>query len=248
MLKETLSTTTTAEAGSTLGLTAPAGGPTAGWSSRVSSGQTTAQEVVRRAVIQGTFRTQRIGDTDLKLSVEDQRVRPRPKAVETTSDLRNCIAKLEKQRRAVRVCDLGRGDVLEVRVDLDTEKTYQITAAVTSIVDLLKDRAAMFGLSESQMAEGEVIAELLRRLLVDLVPITARVTSHRRVLIDGEPWLVDTSMIKQSSPLADEAAIVTVAGVAELPLFWKDVRRILFDGSSYTVYSRLSKPGLRDSW
>ncbi|MFI5623799.1 hypothetical protein ACIA03_10055 [Nocardioides sp. NPDC051685] len=246
--KDTLSATTTAEAGTTLGLSAPAGGSTVGWSSKVTSGQTTAQEVVRRAVIQGTFRNLRIGDTDLKLSVEDQPARTRPKAVETTSGLVDCIAKLEKQRRAVRVCDLDRGDVLEVRVDLDAEKTYQITAAVTSILDLLKERAAMFGLAESQLTEGEVIAELLRRLLVDLIPITAQVTSHRRVVIDGEPWLVDASMIKDPSPLADEASIVTLAGVTELPLFWKDVRRILFDGSSYTVYARLSKPGLHDSW
>jgi len=246
--KETLSATTSAEAGSSLGLTTPTGGPSAGWNSRVSSSRTSAQEVVRRAVIQGTFRNLRIGDTDLKLSVEDQPARTRPRAVATAADLAGYLDKLRKQRRAVRVDDLARGDVLEVKVTLDTEKTYQITAAVTSILDLLKDRAAMFGLAASQLAEAEVIAELLRRLLVDLVPITARVTSHRRVVVNGESWLVDAAMIKDSSPLATEAAVVTVVGVTELPLYWKDVRRILFDGSAYTVYARLSKPGLGKSW
>jgi len=246
--KESLTQTTAAEGGTTIEMSAPGGGPKAGWNSRVSASQTSAQEVVRRAVIQGTFRSLRVGDTDLRLSVEDQPARARPKPARSTEDLAAAIATLQRQRRATRVQDLARGDVIEVRVDLDTETSYQITTAISSIVDLLKDHSELFGLADADLAQGEVIAELLRRMLVDLVPVIARVTSHQHVLIDGEPWLVDRAAIDDSSPLAGEATNVCIAGVTELPGFWKDVRRVLFDGSSYTAYVRLSKPGLRGTW
>lgn len=246
--KESMSRTTAAEGGTTIEMSAPGGGPKGGWSSRVSASQTSAQEVVRRAVIQGTFRSLRVGDTDLRLSIEDQPIRARPKAARSIQELSSGITTLQRQRRATRLSDLTRGDVIEVRVDLDTETSYQISAAITSILDLLKDHSDMFGLPESDLAQGDVIAELLRRMLVDLVPITARVTSHQHVVIDGESWLVDRTMFDPSSALAGEASDVLIVGVTELPWFWKDVRRILFDGSSYTAYVRLAKPGLRDSW
>ncbi|MGL5825967.1 MAG: DUF6414 family protein, partial [Nocardioides sp.] len=222
--------------------------PSAGLTSRLSSSQTTAQEVVRRAVVQGTFRGLRIGDTDLRLSIEDQEQQTRPKPATTSAELAGRITKLAKQRRAVRVCDLNRGDVVELRINLSAEQSYQITAAVTSMLDLLKGRSAKFGVAESALADAEMISELLRRLLVDLVPIAACVTSHRHVVINDVRWVVDATLIAPGSPLDSEAEDVTLVGVTELPLYWKDVRRVLFDGSSYSAYVRLAKPGMRTSW
>jgi hypothetical protein len=246
--KNTLSDTTTSESGSSYGVSDPTSGIKANWSSKNSFARTTAQEVVRRAVIQGTFRDLRIGDTDLKLSVDDQVSRTRPKPASSISELKSGLQKLVKQRRAIRVCDIERGDVLEVRVDLDAERSYQITAAMTSIVDLMGESGEKFGMSSSDLAEGKLFTELLRRFLVDLVPVAASVTSHQRITLDGEPWLVDTSAVQADSPLASAAEDVTLAGVTELPLYWKDVRRILFDGSSYCVYARVAKNGLQKSW
>lgn len=246
--KDTLSTTTTSESGSSYGVSDPTSGVKANWTSKNSAARTAAQEVVRRAVIQGTFRDLRISDTDLKLSVEDQVSRSRPKPAANSSDLKAGLPKLVKQRRAIRVCDIERGDVLEVRVDLDAERSYQITAAVTSIIDLMSESGEKFGMSSSDLAEGKLFTELLRRFLVDLVPVAARVTSHQRITLDGDSWLVDTSAIQADSPLASAAEDVTLAGVTELPLYWKDVRRILFDGSSYCVYARVAKDGLQETW
>lgn len=246
--KHTLSSVNSAESGSSLTVATAPATLGAGLTSRTSSSRTTTQEVVRRAVVQGTFRTLRIGDSDLRLSVEDQSQRSRPTAVETVGELARYLDKLEKQRRAVRASDLQRGDVVEVRVELRAERTYQITAAVTSILDLVQGRTSLFGISEAQVAEMSPVLELLPRLLVDLVPIAARVTSHRRVVLDNEPWLIDASMIAPGSQLDEEAQEVVVAGVTELPLYWKDVRRVLFDGSTYTVYARVAKPGLESTW
>ncbi|MGL4743368.1 MAG: DUF6414 family protein [Dermatophilaceae bacterium] len=198
--------------------------------------------------MQGTFRGLRIGDTDLKLSIEDQERNARPKPAATDVELAGRIIKLAKQRRALRVCDLNRGDVVELRINLSAEPSYQITAAVTSVRDLIEGRSAALGIAESALADAEMISELLRRLLVDLAPITARVTSHRRVVINDEPWLVDATMIVPQSTLDSEAEDVCLVGVTEVPLYWKDVRRVLFDGSSYSAYVRLANPGLATSW
>lgn len=108
--------------------------------------------------------------------------------------------------------------------------------------------AALFGLDETVVGEVRHMLELLSRLLVDLVPVQARVISHRLVVVDDVMWLVDASMITAGSELDREADEVHLAGVTELPLYWSDVRRVLFAGSAYSVYARLSKPGIQKSW
>lgn len=217
-------------------------------STRSTSSQTASQEVVRRAVVQGTFRSLRIDDTDLRVSVEDQPHRPRPAAVHTAKALANHLPKLERQHRAARTQDLLRGDVIEVQVELSPERSYEFTAVVSSMIDLVGERAEMFGMNESVVGEVRQVHELLSRLLVDLVPIQARVTSHRLVTVDNISWLVDESMIAAGSALDREANEVHLAGVTELPLYWKDVRRVLFAGSAYSIYARLSRPGIQTSW
>ncbi|MYA75170.1 MAG: hypothetical protein F4Y27_10890 [Acidimicrobiaceae bacterium] len=39
-----------------------------------------------------------------------------------------------------------------------------------------------------------------------------------------------------------------MVGVAERDLFWKDIRRVLFSGSRFTVFCRLGGEGLQDRW
>lgn len=222
--------------------------PGLGLSSRMTSSRTTTQEVVRRAVVQGTFRSLRITDSDLKLSVEDQQARMRPRPATSESELVRQLKKLSRKRRAVRVSDLERGDVVELRVELSADRTYQFMAAATSMLDMIKGRSSMFGISESQLAEIAPMLELLPKMLVDLIPINARVTSHVRIDLENESWLVDATMIAPRSHLADLSETISVAGVTELPLYWKDARRVLFERSEYTVYARLTRPGLATTW
>ncbi|MBC2960806.1 hypothetical protein H7344_10930 [Nocardioides deserti] len=246
--KNTHAETTGGEVGSSISAPATPLSPGLGLTSRTTSSRTTTQEVVRRAVVQGTFRSLRLTDTDLKLSVEDQQARRRPKPADTEADLGRKLSALARQRRAVRVSDLERGDVVELRVKLSADPTYQVTAAATSMLDLIKGRSSMFGLSESQFAEIAPALELIPQMLVDLVPINAQVVSHLRIDVDNEVWLVDAAALAQGSAVAASAETIAIAGVTELPLYWKDVRRVLFGWSEYTVYARLARSGLATSW
>lgn len=243
--KDTHSETTGTEAVSQLSSSLT---PGLGLNSRMTSSKATTQEVVRRAVVQGTFRSLRITDSDLKLSIEDQQPQKRPRPAKTEAELVRALEKLAKQRRAVRVSDLKRGDVVELRVELSADRTYQFTAAATSMLDMIKGRSSMFGIGESQLAEIAPMLDLLPKMLVDLVPINAQVTSHVQLDLENESWLVDPTMIAPGSPLVALSEPISVVGVTELPLYWKDARRVLFDRSEYTVYARLARPGLDTTW
>jgi hypothetical protein len=243
--KNARSETTSAEAGRQLSSPLT---PGLGLNSRMTSSKTTTQEVVRRAVIQGTFRSLRITESDLKLSIEDQLPRKRPRPAKTEAEVARTLKKLATQRRAVRVSDLKRGDVVELRVELSADRTYQFTAAATSMLDMINEQSSMFGISDSKLAEIAPILELLPKMLVDLVPINARVTSHVRLDVENESWLVDATAIESRSPLLDATEPISVAGVTELPLYWKDARRVLFDQSEYTIYARLTRAGLDTTW
>lgn len=246
--KNTHSETFGAEVGSTFAAPATQITPGVNLTSRMTSARTTTQEVVRRAVVQGTFRSLRITDTDLKLSVEDKQPENKPPPATTEVELMKALSKLVKQRRAVRVADLKRGDVIELRVQLSADPTYQFAAAASSMLALIKGKSTIFGIDERQFADIAPMLELLPQMLVDLVPVNAPVISHQRIDLGGETWLVDTSMLTPGSTLAAAAETIAVAGVTEVPLYWKDVRRVLFDNSEYTVYVRLAKPGLATTW
>jgi hypothetical protein len=246
--KNTHGETFGAHSGSNLSVPATPLTPGANLTSRMTSSRTTTQEVVRRAVVQGTFRSLRVTDTDLKLSVEDKQHENRPPPATTKTELIKGLNRLAKQRRAVRVTDLKRGDVIELRVRLSADPTYQFATAASSMLDLVKGKSTIFGIDEDQLAGVAPILELIPQMLVDLVPVHAQVISHQRIDLDDETWLVDTTMLTPGSPLAAAAETVAVAGVTEVPLYWKDARRVLFNNAEYTVYARLAKPGLATTW
>lgn len=245
---DNLTISATSEVGSDLGGPEGKGVPKVGLSTRNTTSRQSSQEVVRRAVVQGTFRDLRIGDNDLRLSVEDQTARRKPKPRTTADEIRADLDRLQKARHAVRVDDLIRGDVIEVAVRLSPERSYQLTAALTSMIDLIEGRAAMFGITDDVVTQVQHLLEMLTRLLVDLVPIEATVISHRHVTIDGQRWLLSVDAIKPRSALREASDEVTLAGVTELPLYWKDVRRVLFDNSEYIVYARVSKAAMQSNW
>ena len=53
-------------------------------------------------------------------------------------------------------------------------------------------------------------------------------------------------------PLRDkwgvESCPLDIVAVAELSLFWKDIRRVLFSGSRYSLLCRIGRNGLHESW
>ena len=91
------------------------------------------------------------------------------------------------------------------------------------------------------------IERVLGKLLAGLVPVRGVVVDFEVVDIEGREMLVHRSLLNQLSP-APVTRPLQVVGVAEAALFWRDLRRVLFDGSQFRLLARLNRDGLQASW
>jgi hypothetical protein len=85
----------------------------------------------------------------------------------------------------------------------------------------------------------------LQRFLAGLVPIRARALSHVVVQIQGREYIVPAA---DAGVLGLPSVPLTVVGVTEQDSYWRDVRRVLFSGSRFTMLCRVARPGLWNSW
>ena len=221
-----------------------------GSESRVRTTETTAKEVVRRAVIQGTFRDLRTGGSKNIPLTNDRRYGRPPKlpTLRTEEELRNSARKLTKAGALLPVDSIARGDVLELEVKLDADSTYRVVTAISSILEIVNGREALFGIDDASYEQMLPIVEIIDRLMVGLVPIQGISTRFRVVSIDGRDHIIDESILEPGSEIAITAAPLEVVGVTEFKSYWKDLRRVLFTDSMYTAYVRVESPELRDGW
>jgi hypothetical protein len=226
----------------------PVQGAKLGLGSRLKTSETTGKQVVRRAVIQGTFRDLRAGDSDLAVAAELREPRRAARKVQTVTELEKAIPKLIKAKRAVRVDNLRRGDVIELEVTLEASWIYQIVTTMSSVMEMVEDRESLFGLDESQVAEFKPMLHVLENMLVGLVPISGTATGHKLLDVGEHTYLIDTRAITPNSEVARSSRPFAVVGVTELPCYWKDLRRVLFNDQTYTAYVRVAKPGLTNDW
>jgi len=248
-VKETLTRSTEGEfktggssTGKKLGLSAEA---------RVKKTNTSGQEVVRKAVIQSTFRDLRTGGDDELLTTVDRKRRRReiePRSLATVRDVMRHKRKLRNHGQLLCVADIKRGDVLELTVNLSAERTYQLATALSSVVDLVNGREDLFGIDKSQYDQIFGILEVIDGMLVGLVPIHGTSTDFAILTIDGEEHLLHRSLVDPNGDLLHHLKLLEVVGVTNFASYTRDLRRVLFAGESYTTYVRIESATLRDSW
>ena len=217
--------------------------------SRFEAAQSRTSQVLRKAIVQTSFKELH----DLE--------RPRPGLAGTRdnsgtpeghsrSDLKR---DLELHLSAGNVIDpqtLGRGDLIEVEVVLEADPIFRVSAIITTIREVLEENRQLFGVENvGQLAEMRAIGRLLESLLAALVPIRGTLVDFRVAEIGGREYLVRRDVFDQLDEPGDATLRdVVVVGVAERDLFWKDIRRVLFSGSRFTVFCRLGGDGLQDRW
>jgi hypothetical protein len=77
--------------------------------------------------------------------------------------------------------------------------------------------------------------------------VRGTVIDYKVVEVGGRELLIHQTLLNQLTERPPTRA-VQVVGVAEQRLFWKDLRRVLFDGSKFRVLARLGRDGLQQSW
>lgn len=239
---DTLSRTEDHHLGGTLGA-AKAG---ASVESRLGTSRTSTNEVVRRAVIQSTFRDLWRRDVGVLLHDISGTKRRFRKTIHSYRDLENALPRLKKAKMAVPLSDIHRGDIVEMDVKVEADQFFKIITMGTTFLDLMNGRENLFGVSAADVREVAPMIEVLRELLVGLVPMRGLATSHSVVEVAGEQVAIATELL--GNEVRGGARPLELVGFAESDSFWRDLRRTLFLGSTFTVYARAEGPILSSPW
>ncbi len=217
--------------------------------SRIEAAKSRTSQVLRKAIVQTSFKE--LHDLErpgLRLAGSiDNSVTPN---VRSRFDLERDLELHLSEGRVIAPQTLSRGDLIEVEVVLEADPIFRVNAIITTIREILEENMQLFsGENVAQLAEMRSTGRLLESLLADLVPIRGTLVDYRVAEIGGREHLVHRDLVDQFDEPGDTALRdAVVVGVAERDLFWKDIRRVLFSGSRFTVFCRLGCDGLQDRW
>ena len=217
--------------------------------SRIEAAQSRTSQVLRKAIVQTSFKE--LHDLERPgLGLAGARDNSGPPNVRSRSDLERDLELHPSTGHVIAPQTLGRGDLIEVEVVLEADPIFRVSAIITTIREILEENLQLFSVENvGQLAEMRSIGRLLESLLADLVPIRGTLVDFRVAEIGGRECLVHRDVFDQFDEPGDAALCdVVVVGVAERDLFWKDIRRVLFSGSRFTVFCRLGGEGLQDRW
>ena len=215
--------------------------------SRSEATRTQGTQVLRKATVQATFK-------ELYEYVKGGFVlRPTTDAPPDLRNVRDLRTALEGSRTdgwATPVSDLARGRLMEIEVELEAEDIFRVGAVVGTFLELFQEAPELLGPDvREQFREVLSVNAVLNKLLGDLVPVRGRAIDYVTVRAAGQDWVVHRQVLRQlSEDWATEAQALDVVAVAEASLFWKDIRRVLFAGSRYSLLCRIGRGGLHDDW
>ncbi|TDZ93730.1 hypothetical protein [Mycobacteroides salmoniphilum] len=137
-----------------------------------------------------------------------------------------------------------RGSLIELTVELDVDPIFKVSTMMSELRDLSSEYEDVFNYSLIP-ADISGTVQILERLLTGLIPI--RGTSVNLVVFekDKKQYVTHRNVARhlgvQSEPLV-------IVGVTEHLCYWKDIRRVLFSKSAYTILCRLSRDGIQSEW
>jgi hypothetical protein len=216
--------------------------------SRLQANQSSASQVLRKSIVQTTFKE--------LYELEESSLALRPTTLDDPAPTVPTLQQLGAWLRdaghpwAIKPDELKRGQLVELEVELDAEPIFKISTVVSTMLEIMRESPDASDVAGFQQLEQiESVARILEKLLAGLIPIRANVTDYFVVDTGHDEWLVHRDVISKM-PASAELTVrsLNLVGVAEEALFWKDIRRILFGGSSYRVMCRLARSGIQDSW
>lgn len=217
-------------------------------SSRFESTKSRGTQVVRKSIVQATFKDLFEYERE-KMVIRATGPVPDPPGVTSVEALHSLVAN-PAPHHLIRSSELHRGQLLELGVQLQAEPVFRASTVMSTVFEFFDDNPEMVAsLDRSALGQGEMAGRILKRMLAGLVPIRGRLNNWRRIEIEGQEWLVSEQLLEQ---IHDASTIdplpIDVVGVAETELFWKDLRRVLFSESAYLLMCRLGRPGLHTEW
>lgn len=143
--------------------------------------------------------------------------------------------------------DIRRGSLIEIEVELAPDPVYGFNTTMGVFADLAEDYPAIANDPSAALilAESGPITKVLDRLLAGLIPLKSRATGLS-VDVTGETPVIVTKPF--SAETGGDHIPLHVVGVTEQAKYWRDVRRVLFSQSTFTILGRVGKTGLQPKW
>jgi hypothetical protein len=215
--------------------------------SRSESTQTQGTQVLRKATVQATFKELYRHEEGGFL------LRPLTDAPPDLRDARDVNAALERCREdrwATPASDLARGKLTEIEVKLDAEDIFRVGAVMGSFLELFQEAPELLGPEvREQLQQGLSVNAVINKLLAGLIPVRGQATDYVTVRTSDQEWVVHRMVLRQlGDDVMAQVRALDVVAVAEASLFWKDIRRVLFSASRYSVLCRINRDGLHDGW
>lgn len=140
---------------------------------------------------------------------------------------------------------LTRGKLIEMRVQLTADPIFRMGTMMHEFGAMAGDVPPEMLKGAAGLSEAAMWNKVLDRFLAGLIPIRSVAIDHEVIELDGKEYLVYkealTKLNLPSRPLC-------ITGVTEHVAYWKDIRRVLFSGSVFTIMGRVARNGLHDSW
>jgi hypothetical protein len=208
--------------------------------------RTSSREVLRQATVQSTFRDFRehVHGTVVPATTSPKFTAAPRTAAELTSALASPDGTWSIGTEA-----FARGALVEFDVTLQAQDAYAIAAVADAVGGAVRTVSGLADNSVEVLAQADQVSALIRELLVGLVPLEGELTDWVAVDVDGQPRLVHRGWIEGLNAAEKvEVTPVRLAGMAEYPLFWRDIRRVAFADQTFRVLARVARPGIARSW
>lgn len=142
---------------------------------------------------------------------------------------------------------LHRGDLIEVDVELTPDPIYRFNTTMGIMSDIAEDYPALSEDATAALVLNEVgpVTKVLDRLLVGLIPLKADALGLRAGVIGGQMMLAPAEFFDATHA---PSMPVKVVGVTEQDNYWRDVRRVLFSKTRFTILGRVNRSGVHPSW
>lgn len=216
--------------------------------SKIGATQSSAREVVRRAVIQGNFRDLWRSDVGVLLHDTESKGHARKNKIATPAELKRELRSLRKNKLAVELANIKRGSILEMDIRLEADRLFKIITIGTNILDLVDGKEEIFGPEAEEMRKADPIIQVLKELSVGLVPVRGISRSHCVIETDEGSIVVANDALAPDGELMASARELELVGFTEANSYWRDLRRTLFSGSSYSAYMRVEKAATAQRW
>ncbi|MCW2961771.1 MAG: hypothetical protein JWM90_2158 [Thermoleophilia bacterium] len=223
-------------------------------SGRLQASSNQGSQVLRKATIQSTFKRlyeieKAQGSFVLRPNAPED---DKPPLLPTDRDgLSIAVSNSEYAGWITKPTAFARGGLIELDVQLDSDTLFRASTIFSSMLGMMEEYPEMFSEGGGIDLHGiGGLARLLETMLVGLVPIKGRVVGYEGLRIEGAEYVVRSELLDRADALPSSMTRLPlyVVGVAEEGLFWKDLRRVLFSGSKYTVFGRVARPGINTTW